>query len=106
MSFGGHLRAVREEAGLSRLELARQAGVTASILRNWEADRGMPSLAVLVRLAGALGVPVERFAEGVEDPADLESAPGPTPTKKGRAGKLSETQEKPKGRKARRPQGG
>jgi hypothetical protein len=36
----------------------------------------MPGLAVLVRLAGALGVPVERFAEGVEDPA-AEEASGP-----------------------------
>ena len=32
--------------------------------------------------------------------------PGPTPTKKGWAGKLPEAQEKPKERKARRPRGG
>jgi hypothetical protein len=37
--------------------------------------------------------------------APLDSAPGPTPTKKGRAGKLPEAQEKPKERKARRPRG-
>jgi hypothetical protein len=37
-------------------------------------------------LAEALGVPVERFAVGVEDPAGLEADPGPTPTKKVRAG--------------------
>jgi hypothetical protein len=66
----------------------------------------MPSLAVLLRLAGALGVPVERFAEGVEDRAELDADPGPTPTKKGRAGRLPEAQEKPKGRKVRRPRGG
>jgi len=51
-------------------------------------------------------VPVERFAEGVEDPAGLDAAPGPTPTKKGRAGKLPGAQEKPKERKPRRPWGG
>jgi transcriptional regulator with XRE-family HTH domain len=90
MSFGEHLRALREEAGLSRAELARQAGVPVSTLRNWEGDRGMPGLPALVRLAAALGVPVERFAEGVEDPAELDPAPGPTPTKRGRAGRLPE----------------
>jgi hypothetical protein len=36
----------------------------------------------------------------------LEFAPGPTPTKKGRTGKLPEAQDKPKERKTRRPRGG
>jgi putative transcriptional regulator len=64
MSFGRHLRALRDEAGLSRAELARRAGVPASTLGNWEGGRGFPSLAACLQLAGALGVPVERFAEG------------------------------------------
>jgi transcriptional regulator with XRE-family HTH domain len=75
MSFGRHLRALREGAGLSRAELARRAGVPASTLRHWENDRGFPSLAAGVRLAGALGVPVERIAERVEDLAEEEAGP-------------------------------
>lgn len=67
MSFGQHLRALREGAGLSRAELARKADVPASTLRGWESGRGMPGLPALLRLAQALGVPLERFAEGVED---------------------------------------
>jgi transcriptional regulator with XRE-family HTH domain len=59
-------------AGQSRPELARKAGISASTLRHWEEDRGFPGLPALVRLAEALGVPVERFAEGVEDPHDDE----------------------------------
>ena len=54
----------------------RRAGVPVSTLRNWEGDRGMPGLPVLLRLAGALGVPVERFAEGLEDPAGDEPESG------------------------------
>ena len=100
MSFGEHLRALRGKAGLSRSEAARRAGVPVGTLRNWEGDRGFPGLTACLRLAGALGVPVERFAEGVEDPAELDAAP--TPTKKGRAGRLPQGQE----RKARRPRGG
>jgi len=69
---GEHLRRLREVAGLSRAELARRAGVPVSTLRGWEGDRGMPGLHAALRLAGALGVPVERFAEGVEDPAEDE----------------------------------
>ncbi len=64
MSFGGHLRALREGVGLSRAEAARRAGVPASTLRGWENDRGFPGLGVVGRLADALGVPVERLAEG------------------------------------------
>jgi putative molybdopterin biosynthesis protein len=77
MSFGEHLRRLRQSAGLSRSELARRAAVPASALRSWEADRGFPALPAGLRLAEALGVPVERFAEGVEDPAGEEPAPRP-----------------------------
>jgi transcriptional regulator with XRE-family HTH domain len=70
MSFGDHIRALREAAGLSRANLARKAGVPASTLRNWEGGRGFPGLPACRRLAEAVGVPVERLAEGVDDPAE------------------------------------
>jgi transcriptional regulator with XRE-family HTH domain len=79
------LRASREGAGLSRAEPARTAGVPAGTLRNWEGDRGFPGLPAALRLAEALGVPVEQLAEGVEDPAAEEEGE-PTP-KRGRGGK-------------------
>jgi transcriptional regulator with XRE-family HTH domain len=88
MSFGQHLRALREGARLSRPELARKAAIPVSTLRNWEGDRGMPGLPVLLRLGAALGVAVERFAAGVEDPAGEEPEPAsekPRRTRKGKA---------------------
>jgi transcriptional regulator with XRE-family HTH domain len=75
MSFGQHLRGLRDKAGLSRADLARKAAMPVSTLRNWENDRGFPGLAAGLRLAEALGVPVERIAEGVEDPAEDEAEP-------------------------------
>jgi transcriptional regulator with XRE-family HTH domain len=72
MTFGHHLRTLREGAGLSRAELARKAGVPAGTLRGWEGGRGFPDLPTLLRLAQALAVPVERLAEGVDDPAEEE----------------------------------
>jgi transcriptional regulator with XRE-family HTH domain len=85
MSFGQHLRQLREGAGLSRAELARRAGVPASTLRGWENDRGFPAMPAALRLAEALGVPVERFAEGVEDPGEDEPA-APDKTRRRRNG--------------------
>ena len=75
MSFGGHLRALRGKAGLSRAELARRAGVPVSTLRHWENGRGFPGVPAFLRVAEALGVPAERLAEGVDDPAQREPNP-------------------------------
>jgi serine/threonine protein kinase len=62
-----------EDAGRSRAEVARRAGVPASAIRNWEGDRGFPGMHAFRRLAGALGVTLERLAEGVEDPGEDEA---------------------------------
>ena len=75
MSFGGHLRTLRGESNLSRAELARRAGVPVSTLRHWENGRGFPGVPAFLRLAVALGVPAERLAEGVDDPAGDEPPP-------------------------------
>jgi transcriptional regulator with XRE-family HTH domain len=94
MSFGQHLRGLRTAARLSRAEAARRARVPASTLRNWENDRGFPTLAALVRLAGVVGVPLERFADGVEDPARDEAQSGqeePHRTPRGRRGQATKT---------------
>ena len=53
MSFGGHLQTLRRDAGLSRAELARRAGVPLSTLRHWENGRGFPGVPAFLRLAEA-----------------------------------------------------
>jgi hypothetical protein len=87
MSFDGHLRWLREEAGQFRADLDHRAGVPVCTLRSWENDRGFPGVAAGVRLGEALGVPAERLAEGVEDPAGDEPTPAQQwrrPARKGR----------------------
>ncbi len=76
MSFGGHLRALPGNADLSRAELARRAGVPVSTLRHWEHDCGFPGVPAFLRLAQALGVPAERLAEEVDEPAEEGAEPG------------------------------
>ena len=43
-----------------------------STLRHWENGRGFPGVPACLRRAEALGVPTERLAEGVDDPAENE----------------------------------
>jgi transcriptional regulator with XRE-family HTH domain len=66
---------LREAAGVSHAELARRAGVPVSTLRHWENDQGFPGVPAFRRLAEALGVPAERLAAGVDDPAEDEAEP-------------------------------
>jgi hypothetical protein len=63
------------------------AAVPLSTLRNEASDRGMPDLPAALRLAAALGVPVERFAEGVEDPAEDDPAAPQAKPRRRRKGK-------------------
>lgn len=70
--LGKAIRRIRQEREVSQQELARSAELTPSFLSLVENDRRQPSLSVLRRLAGALGVPEEVLIwESVELPLDL-----------------------------------
>lgn len=65
--LGQRLRGLREEAGLTVTELARQAGLSRRFLTETEAGRANPSVASLVRLAEALGAtPAGLLPEALE----------------------------------------
>ena len=62
--FGKMLREFREAKGLTQVEVAKKAGVTQPYIAKLESgDKKNPSLAILKRLAKALGVPVEELVE-------------------------------------------
>src|SRR5262249_4500679 len=87
MGLGGRLRTLRQEAGVPRAEPARRAGAPRRTLRPRGHGRVLPGVPAFLRLAEALGVPAERLAEGVEDPAGerAESARDENPKHEGRA---------------------
>jgi transcriptional regulator with XRE-family HTH domain len=58
---GKHLKALREGAGLSMRELARQIGVDHSNVRYWEQSGNVPRSDVLIPMAKALGVTVDEL---------------------------------------------
>jgi transcriptional regulator with XRE-family HTH domain len=58
---GQHIRALREAAGLSIRELARQLGQDHSNVRYWEQSGNLPRSDVLLPMANVLGVTVEEL---------------------------------------------
>jgi transcriptional regulator with XRE-family HTH domain len=69
-AVGRSIRATRERAGLPMARIARASGLTASELDAIEAGRSRPSIAVLDRIASALGSRlVDLVRGGAKSPA-------------------------------------
>lgn len=85
MPFKELLRQLREKAGLTQQQLAGKAGLPLSSLRSHEQGQRTPSWAAVVKLARALGVATDLFAdcdevkdEEAEKPArKRKKKPGP-----------------------------
>lgn len=73
MTFAEKLRQLRDEAGLSEAKLAEAAGLTFASVHGYGLGRRTPSFPAVVKLARALGVTCEAFAD-CEDMADGEEA--------------------------------
>jgi DNA-binding XRE family transcriptional regulator len=61
--IGGHLRRLREQHGLSLERLAQRSGVSRAMLGQIELAKSVPTITVLLRIAGAFGVPITAFLE-------------------------------------------
>jgi transcriptional regulator with XRE-family HTH domain len=82
-AVGRSIRATREHAGLPVARIARASGLTAPELDAIEAGHSRPSIAVLDRIAGALGSRLVDLVRGGETAPGLsgrpEGSPGPSP---------------------------
>jgi transcriptional regulator with XRE-family HTH domain len=74
MTFAGKLRELKDSSGLSEWKLAEAAGIPFGTLHDYVIARRLPSAAALMKLARALGVSCEVFAE-CEDLAPPISKP-------------------------------
>jgi transcriptional regulator with XRE-family HTH domain len=63
-SFGEKLREFREEAGMSRAELAEETGFDEMAISRWESGEGDPSWSAVQALAKALGINCHEFGDG------------------------------------------
>jgi transcriptional regulator with XRE-family HTH domain len=74
VAFGRRLRQERSRQGKSQDTLARQAGTHASTLSLWERGQRDPRLSTMVRLAGALDVPLTHLVDGIAPETTLGSS--------------------------------
>ena len=65
MSFGARLKELREVASLSQEELATRAEMSRGGIAQIETGRRKPGWETLQKLAKALGVSIEAFAEEI-----------------------------------------
>jgi transcriptional regulator with XRE-family HTH domain len=66
--LGRRIRALREQRGLTQLELARKAGVSRPYIARLESDSSQPSLTVLGKVATALDMKTEELLAVTEAP--------------------------------------
>lgn len=64
---GAQIRALRRQRGLTQSDLARRAGMKPGPVNAIENGRSLPSTGVLLRLAKAMGVAIEKVFEGEAD---------------------------------------
>lgn len=57
--FGNHLRMLRERYGISQEELGRRVGRAGSVISNYENNLKIPSLDVLITMAGIYNVSLD-----------------------------------------------
>jgi transcriptional regulator with XRE-family HTH domain len=82
-AFAVVLRAVRLERGFSQEQLAARASVDRTFVGKLESGRHQPSLAVVFKLADAIGLPPEELVRMVRQrPAELPSQGSLRRTKK------------------------
>ena len=65
-SFGEKLRYLRTEKNLSQIALAKELGVSKSVISLWELDGSDPTLSNLIKISDYFGVSID-FLAGKED---------------------------------------
>lgn len=71
MKFGKTLKELREEKGLSQMELARATGISQSAIAKWEKGKTEPTASSLVTLSHFFGESVD-FLLGNNDFSDVD----------------------------------
>lgn len=61
---GVTIKKLREEKGITQLQLAEQIGVSSKAVSKWETAKGLPDITLVEPLAKALGVSVMELMSG------------------------------------------
>jgi mannose-6-phosphate isomerase-like protein (cupin superfamily)/DNA-binding XRE family transcriptional regulator len=79
MRFGGRLKAVRTSRRLRLKEIAEQVGCSVSIISKIENNKAVPSLTLLHRLVGILGINIAALFDSTREPNGPVMHPGARP---------------------------
>lgn len=79
MRFGGRLKAVRTARRLRLKEIAENVGCSVSIISKIENNKTVPSLTLLHRLVGALGINIASLFDSTREPSGPVMHPGARP---------------------------
>jgi len=105
MTFAEKLRDLRDRAGLSEAALAKKSGVPFGTIHFYGLGRRKPTFNSVVRVAAALGVSCEAFAD-CDDVRSEDPETEPPESKRGRPAKPKEDPQKAKPKRPRgRPKG-
>jgi transcriptional regulator with XRE-family HTH domain len=76
-AIGARIRAERERRGITVRGLARDVGVSASLISQIETSKSLPSVSTLYAITTALQVPVEELFDPIADGQSVASAVSP-----------------------------
>ncbi len=82
--FGNKIKEARKAAGLSSRELSRISGLTHAAIQKYENGELFPTSDCLIKLCGAMGIPVERlFRPGIVELGEYKKTLSSNAAKKG-----------------------
>ncbi|MEA5050510.1 MAG: helix-turn-helix domain-containing protein [Oscillospiraceae bacterium] len=64
MGFAEQIRQLRRERGLTQEQFAERLSVTRQAVSNWENDRNLPDIEMLIRMSRMFGVPLDQMILG------------------------------------------
>lgn len=77
MTLAEKILHLRNQQGLSQLELAERLGVSRQSVSKWETGQSVPDLDKLIKLAGLFGISVDELVREGERPQPLRPEPQP-----------------------------
>lgn len=72
MKIGQKIKSYREKRNFTQTKLAEISGVSQTYISELESNKSQPTVAVVVKLAKALGISVDKLLEDDEEPVTVK----------------------------------
>ncbi len=67
MDFGTQIKNIRNESGLTQEQFAQQLHVTRQAVSNWENNKNLPDIEMLIEISNVFDVSLDRLIKGEDD---------------------------------------